>query len=65
MLTDRDTWVVAEAMLRRLGPDALPVGRECATMALERSNLEEFVTWLSVIKVVRRLLNCNDTLRVH
>jgi hypothetical protein len=39
-----------------LGVEALPVIQECAVMALEKRNLADFGAWISVGRVIERLL---------
>jgi hypothetical protein len=56
MLSDQDALDVAEALLERLGVEALPVIQECAVMALEKRNLADFGVWVSVGRVIERLL---------
>jgi hypothetical protein len=56
MLTDREAQVVAEALVRNRGPDALRLVLACAAMALEENDLDEFGTWTAVKELVSRLL---------
>jgi hypothetical protein len=60
MLSDQDALDVAEALLERLGVEALPVIQECAVMALEKRNLADFGAWVSVGRVIERLLRCKS-----